>query len=176
MGKTPSGFFHNLRNLLRPSESTPVSRERVVPTEWQVRTILGDCISKAMVITVQASQYRQHALISDFLDLANLSVQEEAALATNWIDARREVLKLQNLAFATMAGPVMSSLPKNLTADVQHAINKCESLGPRRKLILHGNISAIAMTVLRHHFLPNVLGGDVDIFAASGESTACGLL
>ena len=28
-----------------------------------------------------ATQYRQSALISDFLDLANLSIQEEAALA-----------------------------------------------------------------------------------------------
>ena len=54
------------QNLSRPLESIPVSRERMVPAEWQVRTILGDCISKDRVITVQAPQYRQHALISDF--------------------------------------------------------------------------------------------------------------
>ena len=54
--------------------------------------------------TVYQRQYRQQALISDFLDLANLSVQEEAALATNWIDDRPEGLKLQNLELATMAG------------------------------------------------------------------------
>ena len=54
-------------NLLQPLESTPASRERVVPTEWQVRAVLGDCISKAKVITVQEPQYRQYALISDFL-------------------------------------------------------------------------------------------------------------
>ena len=61
-------------------------------------------IPKARVITVQAPQYRQHVLIGDFLDLANLSVQEEAALATNWIDDRLEGLKLQNFASATMTG------------------------------------------------------------------------
>ena len=71
------------RHLLRPFKSIPVSRALMVPTEWQVQTILGDCISKAKVITVQALQYRQHALISDFLDFVNLSVQE-GALATNW--------------------------------------------------------------------------------------------
>ena len=92
-GKKRKRIIHNLGNLLRPLESIPVSRERVKTTAWQVRTILGDCISKARVITVQAPQYRQHALISDFLDLANLSVQEEAALATNWIDDRPEGVK-----------------------------------------------------------------------------------
>ena len=86
----------------------------MVPTEWQDRTTLGDCISKANVITVQAPQHRQHALISDFLDLANPSLQEEAALATNWIDDRLEGLTLQNFALATMAGPVMNSLRKIL--------------------------------------------------------------
>ena len=132
---------------------------------------------------------RQHVLISDFLDLANLSIQEEAALATTWDDDRPEGLRLQNLALATTAGPVMSSSPQNLTADVQHAIGTCESLGPGQQLILHRNPSAIAatfsphMAVLRRHFLPNMhfqccmllqgtLGGDFDIFAASGESTA----
>ena len=127
--------------------------------------------------------------INDFLDLADLSVQEEAALATSWIKDRPEGLSLQNLALDTMAGPVMSSLPKNLTADVHYAINKCESWGSGKQLILHGNPSAIAanisphMAVLRRQFLPTMhfercmllqgtLGGDFDIFAASSESTA----
>ena len=82
---------------------------------------------------------------------------------------------------------------ENLTADVQHAINKCESLGPGQQLILHGNPSAIAatfsplMAILRRHFLPKMhfqcymllqgtLGGDFDVFAASGKSTAWVLL
>ena len=80
-------------------------------------------------ISIQAPQYRQHALISDFLDLANLSIREEALLATNWIKDRPEGLKLQNPALATKTGPAMSSLPKHMKADVQYAINKCESLG-----------------------------------------------
>ena len=109
-GKHPKWIFHNFCNLLRPLQSIPASRERVVPTEWQVRIIHGVCISNARVIAVRAPQYRQHALISDLLDLANLSVEEEAALATNWIDDRPEGLKLQNLELATMTGPVLSSL------------------------------------------------------------------
>ena len=102
-----------------------VSRERVVPTEWQVRTVLGDCMSRAKVIPTQAPPYRQYA---------HLSMREEAALATNWINDRPEGLKLQNLALATMTGPVMSSSPKNLTADVQHAMNKCETFGLRETI------------------------------------------
>ena len=68
-------IFHNLGNLLRPLELVPASHERVVPTEWQVRTVLGDCISRARVIPIQAPQYRQFALISNFLDLAHLSIR-----------------------------------------------------------------------------------------------------
>ena len=37
-------------NLLRPLELVPASRELVVPTKWQVRTVLGDGISKAKVV------------------------------------------------------------------------------------------------------------------------------
>ena len=127
-------------------------------------------------------------MISAFLDLAHLSFQEEAALATNWTNDRPERLKLQNFAVATMAGLVISSLPRKLTADVQHATDKGESLGPGQQLILHLIPSALAAKFSPHiavrgrHFLPNMhfqccmllqgtLGGNFDIFAASGEST-----
>ena len=100
ISETTDIFCHHSQ----PLEFVPASRERVIPTEWQVRAFLGDCKSKAQVISIQAPQYRQHALISNFLDLANLSIQEEAALATNWIKDRPEGLKLQNLASATMTG------------------------------------------------------------------------
>ena len=143
-GRKPKWIFHNSGNLLQPLELIPDSRKHEVPTEWQVRTVLGNCISRARVVSIQAPHYRQHALISDFLDLANLSTREEAALATDWIKDRPEGLKLQNLAVATMTGPAMSSLPENMTADVQYAINKCESLGSGKQLILHepiGNCS-----------------------------------
>ena len=119
-GKKPKWIFHNLGNLLRPLQLVPAPRERVVPTEWQVRTVLGDCMSRAKVIPAQAPPYRQYALISDFLDLANLSIQEEAALATYWIKDRPEGLKLQNLALATKTSRVSSSVPRNLTADLRN--------------------------------------------------------
>ena len=149
-GKNTKWNFHHFGILLRPLELVPSSREHVVPTEWQVPTVLGDCISKAKVTSIQAPQCRQYALISDFLDLANWSIQEEAALATNWIKDRPEGLKLQNVAFANMTGPLVRSQPKNLTSNVQFAINECESLGSGKQLILHGNPSAIAKDFSSH--------------------------
>ena len=117
-GKKPKWILHKFGHLLRPLKLLPASHEQVVPTEWQVRTIFGDFVSKARVITCQAPRYRQCALISDVLHLASLSIREEAAVTTNWIKDRPEGMKLQNLK-ATMTGPVLSSLPRNLTADVQ---------------------------------------------------------
>ena len=99
------------------------------------------------VITVQAPQYRHYTLIRDFLDVAHLSMQEEAALATNCIKDRPGGLKLQNPALATKTCPALSSLPRNLTADVQYAADKCESLGLGQQLILHGNPSAVASRI-----------------------------
>ena len=116
----------------------------MVPTEWQVRSVLGDNISKARLISIQAPQYRQSTLISDFLDHANLRIREEVALATNWIKDRPEKLKLQNLAVATMTGPAVRSFPENMNANIQHAMNKCEFLGSGKQLLLHGNPPAIA--------------------------------
>ena len=94
-------------------------------------------LERAKVIPAQAPQCRQYALIFDFLDLANLSIQEEAALATNWIKDRPERLKQQKISLATRTGRATGSFPKNPTADVHYAIHKCE------QLILHGNPSAI---------------------------------
>ena len=192
-GRPLKWIFQNLGSPLQPLEFVPDSREHVVQTEWQVRTILGDCFSTAKIISIQAPQYRQNVLISNFLDLARLSIREEAALATNWIKDRPEGLKIQNLALATMTGPAVRSQPKNITADVQHAVNKCESLGSGKQLVFHGNPSVMAnsfsphLAVLRRHILPimqfecckilqGTLGGNFDIFAASGEHTAWILL
>ena len=141
-GKKPKWILHKFGHLLRPQKLVPASREQVVPTEWQVRTVFGDFMSKARVITFQTPRYRQCALISDFLYLASLSIREEAAATTNWIKDRPEGMKLQNLTLASMTGPVLSSLLRNLTADVQYAIEKGESLGPGQQWILHGNPSA----------------------------------
>ena len=41
-GRKPRWIFHNFGNLLHPYESVPYSRKHVVPTEWQVRSLLGD--------------------------------------------------------------------------------------------------------------------------------------
>ena len=94
--------------------------------------------------------------------LKRLSVGTMRQSATSWtlpwIKDQPEGSRLQNLALATRTGGVSSSLPRNLTADVHYALNKRESLGSRRQLILHGNLSAIArdfsscMAVLRRHF------------------------
>ena len=131
--RNPSGFF-TISAILRPLELIPVSRERVVPTEWQVRTDLGDCISRAKVIPAPAAKYRQHALISDFVDLANLSFQQEPALATDWIKDGPEGLKLQNLTLATRTGRSAGSTPENPTADVHNAIKQMRKIGLRQTI------------------------------------------
>ena len=64
----PKCILHNLDNLLQPLASVPYSRKQVVPTEWQVQTVLRDCKAKAKVISIQAPQYQQYALISEILD------------------------------------------------------------------------------------------------------------
>ena len=97
-------------------------------------------MSRAKVIPAQAPQYRQFALISDFLDLANLSIQEETALATNWIKDGPEGLRLQNLTLETRTGRSTDSLPKNPTTDVRCAIGECgswssETIDPSRESI-----------------------------------------
>ena len=70
-------------------------------------------MSRARVTTGREPQCRQHALISDFLDLDNLSVQEEAAVATDLIDDLPEGLTLQEPCVSPpWQGPVMSSSPK----------------------------------------------------------------
>ena len=100
--------------------------------------------TKAKVTSIRAPQHRQYMLISNFQDLAYLSFREEATLAKNWSKDRPESLKLQNLALATIPGPASRSYPKNTTEDVQHALDRCESLGSGKQLILHGNPFEIA--------------------------------
>ena len=102
-GGQPKWIFQNLGDLVQPLEFVQTSREQVVPTEWQVRSVLGDCISKAK--SDFNSSATVSALISDFLDLSKVSIGEEAALATNWIKDRREGLKLQSPLLATITGP-----------------------------------------------------------------------
>ena len=192
LGKKPKWIFHNFGNLTTTCVSSRLTQtcgsNRMASSNSSWRLYI-----QGKVISIQAPQYRQYALVSDFLDLANLGIREEALLATNWIKDRPERLKLQNLALATKTGPAMSSLPKNMTADVRYAMNKCESLGSGKQLILHGHPSAIAqdfsphMAVLRRHLLPimhfqccmilqGIIGRNFDIFAATSGSAAWVLL
>ena len=147
-GEKPEWIFHNLGNLLRPLE-LKASRERVDPAEWQERTVLGDCIPRAKVIPAPAPQYRQHALISGFLDLAHPRLREEAALATELDQGPTGRVEVTEPYVGHQDGPIYRQFTSNLTAEVHYAI-------------LHGNPWAIArdfspfLTVLPRHFLPNV--------------------
>ena len=163
-GEKSQWIFHNLENLLRPLELVPASRERVVPTEWQVRRVLGDCIPRARVIPAHAPQHRQYALI------------RRAEASEPYIGHQDGTVYKQFSGKSNCRCPLRN--------------NKRESLGSRKQLILHGNPSPIArdfsphMAVLRRHFfllnvhfkccllLHDTLGDDFDIFAASSESTA----
>ena len=110
-GRNPKWIFHNFGNLFTTLDSIPTSCVRVVPTEWQIRTILGACLSK--VISSGALQYRQHALISDCLDLAHLSLRKEAGLATNWIKDPPEGLKTTKPCTGFRDRPGVAQFPRN---------------------------------------------------------------
>ena len=64
------------------------------------------------MVQLERHNIGKYALISDFQDLANLSIREEAALATNSFKDRLEGLNLRNNALTTMTGPGLSSLQK----------------------------------------------------------------
>ena len=104
VAKNPSGCFTISANLLRPLELVPASRERVVPRRMASPHVHWRLHIKGKGDSSSSTSVFQYALISDFLDLAHLSFQEEAALATNWINDRPEGLKLPNLALATRTG------------------------------------------------------------------------
>ena len=134
-GKTLPYFFGTRIRKYLVVERGAISPEKValpmVPPAWReaqvnlsqprkscASTGVNTHISRAKVVPAQAPQYRQCALISDFLDLAQLSKREEAPLATNWIKDRPEGLKQQNLTMATRTGRSTGSLRENPTADV----------------------------------------------------------
>ena len=79
-----------------------------------------------------------------------------------WIKDRPGGLKLQEPCIGHHDRPNGEQFTKNMTADVQYAINKCDSLGSGKQLILHGNPSTTAknlsthMAVFQRHFLPNM--------------------
>ena len=129
-GKKPKWIFQNFGDLLQLLEFVPASRERVVPTEWQVRTVLGYWKSKTNLVSIRAPQYR------------NL-----CWLVTSWISPIWTYEKKQQWprvgssfrtpALATMTGLTVRCFTNNLTADVQYALNKYEPLGSRQKLFFY---------------------------------------
>ena len=145
------------------------------------------------MISTRAPQYRQYALMSDFLDLANLNIREEAALATNWIKDRPEGLKLHNLALATIQawrsaifrkiGVQMFSMPLT-NASLLAQGNKLSFTGIHRQWqrIFSCMWQSFDLNSCRICTSSAVccfrapLGGNFDIFAASSESTAWMLL
>ena len=70
------------------------------------------------MIRSREPQSRQFALVSDLLDLAHLSVLDEAVLAPSWIKEQPEGLVLPNLALASTIQPVTDTL----SPDVQHVV------------------------------------------------------
>ena len=142
--RNPRGFF-----IILVTYYNRLSLYQLRVSEWFQQNgkfvqFLETVYTKAKVTSIRAPQHRQYMLISNFPDLAHLSIREEATLANNWSKDRPESLKLQNLALATIPGPASRSYPKNTTEDVKHALDKCESLGSGKQLILQGNPSAIA--------------------------------
>ena len=147
---------------------------------------------KQKVIPIRAPPYRQFSLISYFLDLANVSKREEAAVATNWTQDRPEGLTLQNWALTTRTSPVVRNQPKNdCRCSVRHShmrvIGLWETIVPSKETGGNGKglFPAYGNPVLQRlvsnmHFeccmlLQGTLGEMFDIFAASEKSTAWSL-
>ena len=161
MAKSPSGFFTILA-IIYVHWSCHQPRVSVwFPQIGKSAQFLhikskSDSISSASASTTCAHQRLRGLCISK-------SPREQGALATNWIKERPEGLKLQNLALTTKTGPFCKQFTgKSNCRRPLHTINKCETLGSGKQLVLHGNPSAIArdfsphMAVIRRHFLPNV--------------------
>ena len=110
------------------------------------------------MISIQAPQYLQFALISDFLDLANLSTIEEATLATNWIKDRPEGLKLQNLALSTILQASLTQLSKeydcrcSARSKQMRATGLRETMDPSRESIRNCKRFSPQIAVLRRFF------------------------
>ena len=193
-GEKPKWIFHNLSNPLRPLESVPASRERLVPTEWQVRTVLGVCIPRAEVIPAQAPQYPQRALLSDFLDLVQYEYKRRSSIGHELVQGPTRRVETTEPYVGYQDGPIYkqftekSDCRRPLRNSQMRVFGLRETIDPSRESI--GNCKGFfpAYESLRRHFLQNVhfqccvllqgtLGGDFDIFAASsGESTAWVLL
>ena len=89
------------------------------------------------MISIRAPQYLQYALIRDFLDLVNFSTPGNSSghRKRSKVDLKVEASE-PGMGHCDRDG--LRSHTKYLTADVQYAIDKCESLGSSKQFILHG--------------------------------------
>ena len=102
-----------------------------------------------------STQHRQYLLISDFLDLANLGIQEEAALATNWIKDRPEgwTLRWRPGRADLKAVYCKTQLQTSTTQSTNANLWLMETIDPSRQSI--GNCKGFFphVAVLRRHFV-----------------------
>ena len=96
-------------NLSKPLVFVPASHEHLVPTKWQVRSVLGDCISKAKVISIRAPQYRQYVLTCDFLDFALAQGPTGSTEASKPCLAHFDRPSCTQSSTTTFAGPLVNA-------------------------------------------------------------------
>ena len=153
LARNQSGFFiilaisYNHLSSCQPPVSEWFQRKGKSEQFWEI------VYPRAKVISIQAPQYRQYALISGFLDFANLSIREEGSIGHELDQGPGRVE-----ASEPCLGHYDRPRCKQSTEKCDCRFNTCESLGSGRQLIFHGNPSAIArafsaqMAVFRRHF------------------------
>ena len=141
--------------VLRLLEFILASREQVAPTDWQVRTLLADCRSRAKMNPTPLSRHRQHALIIVFLELS-----VKAALATNWIKDQPARVHASEPCASHEDGPIYKQFTRKSNGRRQlrnpqmRILAFRETIDPSRESI--GNCTEVFspyMAVLRRHLL-----------------------
>ena len=94
-------------------------------------TVLGGCISRAKVLPALAPQYRQHALISDILDLVHLSLRELDRGPTQWVEATEPCVVQQGR-------PIKRHFTEKSDCKRPLRIEQVRILGAQGELILRG--------------------------------------
>ena len=112
--KQPKCTSHNFGDFSQPLEFAPTSRLRVVPTEFQVRSVLG--VSKAKVISIQAPRYQQSALIRS----CNFEYERGSNLGHELDQGPTRRVPTSEPSAGHKHRPSFTQLTKNTTADVQH--------------------------------------------------------
>ena len=113
-GKKPRWTFHNFGNLSCPLELEPASRERVVPTEWQVRTVLFEILNSAVPGDMQvADRVSTAGPREDFTTFCPPLSQQgvrEYMRAVRWPNTHCHVHTQLGLQSALLSSSVQSSI------------------------------------------------------------------